>query len=234
MKDKNIPIAGIQKLSMVDFEEKICATIFTRGCMFKCPYCHNADLIEINYTSDISETDILSYLSKRKNILDAVCISGGEPLLHSNIDNLLRKIKNLGYLIKLDTNGNNPDKLKELYHNGLIDYVAMDIKNTFKKYPLTINCEFPLEKIRESINWLLEDHIDYEFRTTIVKPYHTINDLIEISQYIKNCKRYFIQNFQDNICINNKELSCFSDEELENILINIQKNIPNAKIRGKF
>ncbi|MCR5096000.1 MAG: anaerobic ribonucleoside-triphosphate reductase activating protein, partial [Erysipelotrichaceae bacterium] len=168
--DEQIRFYGLQKLTLLDYPGNLAATVFTGGCNFRCPFCHNRSLVFLNENdSEIASDDILSYLEGRKKILDGVCISGGEPLLHKGIRNFIRQVKNLGLKVKLDTNGTNYETLKTLVEEGLIDYVAMDIKNQPKKYAETIGLEtFDLKQIERSKNYLLEDHVDYEFRTTVV------------------------------------------------------------------
>ena len=150
-------------MTMLDFPGHIACTVFTPGCNFRCPFCHNALLVtDINNETVYSEEDILAYLSKRKGLLDGICISGGEPLMHDGIFDFVRKAKELGYLVKIDTNGSFPDKLKKLIDSGNIDYVAMDIKNSLEKYSLTTDiCDFDFAPIRESVNLLLEGKVDY-------------------------------------------------------------------------
>ena len=197
--------AGLQKISLVDYEGKVACTLFTAGCNFRCPFCHNADLViyakNVNY---IPFEEILDYLNKRKGMLDAVVITGGEPTLMPDLKEKLYEIKKLGYKIKLDTNGTNPDIVKELVDLELIDYVAMDIKNSYEGYPKTIGLEEIDEKpILESINYLLSGAVDYEFRTTLVREFHTDEDIKNIAKMIKGAKRYFLQEFKNSgHCIN--------------------------------
>ena len=168
-------------MTMLDFPGKIACTIFTAGCNFRCPFCHNAPLVTHIDGQEFSQEEILSYLNKRKGMLDGVCITGGEPLLQKDIKDLIIKIKELGYAVKLDTNGSFPDVLKSLVSQNLIDYVAMDVKNSPSKYALTADAsESVVEKVDESIKFLLSGAIPYEFRTTVVKEFHTPTDFEEI------------------------------------------------------
>lgn len=233
-------ISGLQKLTLLDYPEKIACTIFTGGCNFRCPFCHNASLVvENDFEEVITQEELLAFLNKRQGILDGVCITGGEPLIHKDIDVLIEKIKKIGYLIKLDTNGSNPDMLKSLIDRKLIDYVAMDIKNSPEGYATTCGLEnLNFEKINQSINLLKSGIIDFEFRTTAVKGIHTENDFTKIAQFIKGDEKYFIQNYIDSgdtIISRDTEkplFSSFSDEEI-NIFINIIKPfVPNVKSRG--
>lgn len=189
-------ISGLQKVSFVDFDGHICATIFTSGCNFACPYCHNSSLVQGNDTQ-IPETEIIEYLEKRKNVLDSVCISGGEPTLNHDLPEFISKIKNIGYKIKLDTNGSNLEMLKHLIENKLIDYVAMDIKNCEKKYNLTINKNLSFSPV-ETINYIMSSGLDYEFRTTLVDGFHSHEDITQISEMIKGANKIFLQKFEDS------------------------------------
>jgi anaerobic ribonucleoside-triphosphate reductase activating protein len=192
--------AGLQKISLVDYDQKISCTLFTAGCNFRCPFCHNSDLViyakNVQY---IPFSEILDYLNKRKGLLDAVVITGGEPTLMPDLKEKIIEIRKLGYKIKLDTNGSNPDILKDLVESGLIDYVAMDIKNSSTSYAKTTGVEnLNLSKINESINYLLSGAVDYEFRTTLVAEFHTENDIMLIAKMIQGAKRYYLQKFINN------------------------------------
>ena len=192
--------AGLQKISLVDYEGKVACTLFTAGCNFRCPFCHNSDLViyakNVNY---IPFDEILDYLNKRKGMLDAVVITGGEPTLMPDLKEKLYEIKKLGYKIKLDTNGTNPDIVKELVDLKLIDYVAMDIKNSYEAYSKTIGLEsYDSNKILESINYLLSGEVDYEFRTTLVKEFHSDEDIKNIAKMIQSAKRYYLQEFKNS------------------------------------
>ena len=190
----NSIFCGIEKLSLVDFDGKLSCTLFTGGCNYRCPFCHNSPLIKEHPFLDLNE--ILDYLNKRKKMLDAVVISGGEPTLHKELPEILKLIKELGYIIKLDTNGTNPKMLKELIDNKLIDYVAMDIKGSLNNYHLITGVNNPLlENIKESINILTKSNIDYEFRTTLVKEYHTLDVINEMKELLKGTKKLYLQKF---------------------------------------
>jgi len=190
-------IAGLQKLSLVDFDGHITATIFASGCNFACPFCHNSRLVH-NTEEELDLKDILVFLQKRKNMLDAVCISGGEPTLYQDLPDIIKEIKSLGYLIKLDTNGTNPEMIEYLHKNHLIDYIAMDIKNSYEKYELTAGKCVNIENIKKSIKYIMTSSIDYEFRTTLVKSHHNIDDIKNIGKMIKNAKKYYLQKFEDS------------------------------------
>ena len=223
-------ISGLQKVSLVDFNEHISATIFTSGCNFACPFCHNAGLVN-NTEMEIDKKEILSYLQKRKNVLDAVVISGGEPTIHRDLPEFISDIKKIGYAIKLDTNGTNLDMLKYLVDNKLIDYIAMDIKNTIDKYPDTIGNDYQFEQ-KQVINYIMNCGLDYEFRTTLVYGYHTESDIIKIGQMIKGAKRYYLQKFVDSgNCLTSglKEINYNTALKYQNL---IKEYVTNTYLRG--
>lgn len=226
--------AGFQKLTLLDFPEKVACTLFTKGCNFLCPFCHNALLVQTpDKTQVYSQEYVLDYLKKRTGILDGVCISGGEPLIHDKLEDFLHQVKSLGYSIKLDTNGSFPHKLKYLVNEKLIDYVAMDIKNSFEKYKLTSGCHtLDISLIEQSIDFLLEGNIDYEFRTTVCHELHTKDDVRAISQRIRKADKYFLQNFVNSGNIIGENLHPVSDDCLNQMLNEARLFIKNAKIRG--
>ena len=192
-------INGFQKLTLLDFPGKVACIVFTPGCNFRCPFCHNASLVTHIDGERIEEEEILSYLKKRQGLLDGVVVTGGEPTLQGDLSDFLGKVKALGYAVKLDTNGTSPEKLKFLVEQGLVDYVAMDVKNTAAKYPITAGCGAAvLAKVEESIDFLLTDAVDYEFRTTVTAELHTPQDIVSIANRIKGAKKYFLQNFKDS------------------------------------
>ncbi len=227
-------IQGFQKLTLLDYPGLMACTIFTGGCNFRCPFCHNASLVtEPDENEPFTEQEILDYLEKRKNTLEAVCITGGEPLLEKDLPQFLEKIKATGKLIKLDTNGYLSKRLKTILDAGLVDYVAMDIKNSPEKYPLTAGLEgMNMDPIYESIDAIMNANIDYEFRTTVVKELHSEEDFEKISEMIKGCKKYFIQSFTDSGNILGNGLSAPSREELFNFLATVRKNGIQAELRG--
>lgn len=191
-------IVHLEKLSLVDYDEYLTATIFTNGCNFRCPFCHNGALVTSLNQKEIPFEEILEFLKTRINKLDAVTISGGEPTLHKDLVNQIKEIKKLGFKIKLDTNGSNPKILKELIENNLIDYVAMDIKNKLDKYNLTTGVSnLNINPIIESINLIMSSQIEYEFRTTIIDEFHNKEDIVEIAKMIKGAKKYRLQKYVD-------------------------------------
>lgn len=230
----NVTISGLQKMTLIDYPGKIACTLFTGGCNFRCPYCHNASIVlGIGNTQDISQESFFEFLSKRKGLLDGVCISGGEPLLQKEIRLLISKIKALGFLVKLDTNGSFPDKLKELVESGLVDYVAMDIKNSPANYTKTAGTtKDVLLKIMESVAFLLGSSLEYEFRTTVVKELHTKDDFIEIGKWIQGSKKYFLQNFVDSGDIIQPGLHGVEKAELEMFADTVRKYVPSVQIRN--
>ena len=192
-------IRGLQKTTLLDFPEKLACTVFTGGCNFRCPFCHNASLVlNSGAIEEIPEDEFFSYLSRRKGVLDGVCITGGEPLLNSDIFEFIKKIRSYGLLVKLDTNGSMPDRLEALLDAGIVDYVAMDIKNAPTKYALTAGVdEYPAE-IERSIDIIIKKAPEYEFRTTVVRELHEKEDIIKIANRIKNAKKYFLQSYVDS------------------------------------
>ena len=231
-----IRIAGLQKMTLLDYPGKVAAGIFTSGCNFKCPYCHNRDLVFVpdNYEFYQPE-EVLSYLEKRKGILDGVCISGGEPLIQENLIEFIAEIKNLGYLVKLDTNGNRPERLKELCETGMIDYVAMDVKNSPDKYAMTVglnNEVFKLENIRESIAYLMASDVDYEFRTTVVKELHDVDDIAEIARWIRGARHFYLQQYTESDNVIQKGFHAYTADEMRELCRIAQEYVPAAEIRG--
>lgn len=191
-------IHGLQKMTLLDYPGKVACTVFLAGCDFRCPYCHNSQLIDGSLPSLMDQEELLSFLDKRRGLLDGVCITGGEPLLRPDLAQLLEAVKALGYPVKLDTNGSHPQRLRALAAAGLVDYVAMDIKNSPQRYPETAGLpSLNLDSIRESAAFLLTGAVDYEFRTTVVAELHHDDDFLSIGQWLRGAKRYFLQAFAD-------------------------------------
>ena len=224
-------IIGLQKLSMVDWDGYMSATIFLNGCNFMCPFCHNSSLVN-GSDPEIPEFEVIEFLKKRINILDSVCISGGEPTLYPDLPELIKKIKDMGYLIKLDTNGTNPEMIEYLVEQKLVDYIAMDIKNCLDKYILTIGKHFQLDNIQKSIKYIMTCGIDYEFRTTLVEEFHTKEDIEKIAKLIKGAKKYYLQKFEDSGHCLQSGLNSVSLNTAREYLTILNKNIPNTKLRG--
>lgn len=234
LEDEGLKIYGLQKLSLLDYPGHMAATIFTGGCNFRCPFCHNRSLVFLEEAEEeISSADVIDYLEKRKSVLDGVCITGGEPLLQPNIKRFIKNIKSLGLKVKLDTNGTSPSKLKELVKEKLVDYVAMDIKNSKAKYGQTIGVdEFDTSDVEESVAYLLEGHVDYEFRTTVVKEFHEKKDFEEIGKWLKGAKNYYIQNFEDHGNCIVQGLNAHDEETLKDFEETIKPYVEKVEIRG--
>lgn len=224
-------ISGFQKLSLVDFDGHISATIFLSGCNFSCPFCHNSGLVK-GTEPVIPDKEILDYLAKRFGLLDSVCISGGEPTLYPDLPNFIAKIKNLGYTIKLDTNGTNLDMVKYLVDNKLIDYIAMDIKNSPANYPLTIGKDYDINTITNTIKYIMACGIDYEFRTTLVANMHTCEDIVSIGKWIKGAQKYYLQKFEDSGNCISSGLSPIPKSQAVQFQEILQQTIPNTYLRG--
>lgn len=227
-------IQGLQKLTLLDYPEKVACTVFFAGCNFRCPFCHNASLVvSIPEEADTTEEKVFAFLKKRQGILDGVCITGGEPLMQPEIEGFIRKIKELGYAVKLDTNGSYPEKLKQLVQEGLVDYVAMDIKNSLDVYDMTAGTDGSfLEAVKESVSFLKKGTVPYEFRTTVTKNFHQKENFVKIGEWLQGAEKYFLQSFVDSgdlICPNVK--GC--DEKEMKAFLSIAKDyIPNASVRG--
>lgn len=224
--------AGLQKLTLLDYPGKLACTVFFPGCNLRCPFCHNASLVlPHRQTPVIPQEELLEFLQGRKGKLDGVCITGGEPTLHHDLPVLLTAIKELGYSVKLDTNGTRPDVLKSLLEQKLLDYVAMDIKNSPEKYSLTCGGIDVLPQVRESVLLLEQSAVEHEFRTTVLHPCHTPEDLAAIGQWLSGTKHYFIQQFVDSGDLLG-EGQPLSPEELQALLQAVQPYIPAAALRG--
>ncbi len=226
---------GLQKTTLLDYPGKLASTLFTGGCNFCCPFCHNSDLVYLREgIKEIGSSEILDFLADRKNILDGICISGGEPLLQEGLIPFIKEVKKLGLLVKLDTNGFLYNKLKELIDLKLVDYVAMDIKNAPKKYALTAGLkEIDLEPILKSVELLKSNVVDYEFRTTIVKEFHDETDIKEIGLWLKGAKRYYLQNFRNNEHVINNNLTSPDIPTLRHFKEILEKDILHVEIRGE-
>ena len=226
--------SGFQKLTLLDYPGLVACTLFTQGCNFRCPFCHNAPLVLGPPGDAFSDRDILSYLEKRKGLLEGVVVSGGEPLLHAGLEPFLCQVKDLGYKIKLDTNGTQPEYLERLICRGLVDKVAMDIKNSPALYSKTSGIAAPdMANVSRSKDLLLQGSVEYEFRTTVVKGLHTKNSLYDASLWIRGAKEYYLQGFVDHgQLIDPTGLGAFSEEEMQQLLLSVKSVIPSAAIRG--
>lgn len=215
-------IGGFQKFTLIDYPERIAATIFVSGCNFACPFCHNPELVvpeKIKERPKISLEEVLDFLEERKELLEGVVVCGGEPTIYKDLPNLAKKIKEMGYLVKIDTNGYTPGILRELIDKKLVDYIAMDVKGPKKRYSKVVNKEIDVKKIEESINLFKEEKVDYEFRTTVVPNILEKKDIIEIAKWLSPAKRYFIQQFKAGETIDPifKEAKPYSLEYLQGI-----------------
>ena len=227
--------AGLQKLTLLDYPGRVACTLFTRGCNFRCPFCHNAALVtRADEQKMYDNAEILSFLKKRLGVLDGVAITGGEPTLMSGLYDFIKLVKEMGYSVKLDSNGTRPDVLRRLIDDGLVDYVAMDIKNCREKYAYTCGLpeSYDLSKIDESIALLMEGRVDFEFRTTVAKPFHSSEDFLKIGEWLKGDEKFFLQQFKDSGDIIGQEISSFNEREMEEFLSLLLPFVPNAQLRG--
>ena len=227
-------IQGLQKLTLLDYPGRVACTVFLAGCNFRCPFCHNASLVtHIDPANDISREEVLAFLKKRQGILDGVCITGGEPLLSPDLETFMDKVKEMGYLIKLDTNGSNVNRLKYLADRKLIDYVAMDIKNVPEKYGMTIGIkEYNPENVIQSVEYLISGAVPYEFRTTVVREFHKRDDFEETGRWLRGAEKYYLQCFVDSGDVIQPGLRAYTKDILEQALAIVRKYIPGAQLRG--
>ena len=227
-------IHGLQKLSMVDFPGKIAATVFTGGCNLRCPFCHNALLVtRLNESPRIDTEEVLGFLRSRRGLLDGVVLTGGEPLLQPGAADFLARVKDMGFAVKLDTNGCYPDALARILASGAVDYVAMDIKNSPDKYAATVGLPaFDPAPVEESIRLIMAGNTDYEFRTTVVKELHTADDIDTIGQWIRGAKRYFLQNFEDSGNLICGSFNGFSEEEIRVLSRRAAQYVEHIGVRG--
>jgi len=225
-------ISGIQKLTLLDFPGKVACTVFTPGCNLRCPFCHNATLV-FSCTDEIGEENVLAFLKKRVGILDGMCVTGGEPLLQKDIADFLRKVKALGYQIKLDTNGTFPDRLQPLLAEQLVDYVAMDIKAAPGNYDNATGVVTDLEKVRQSVELLKHSGIPYEFRTTTVKGIHTTADFTELAQWLQGAENYYIQQYKIADDMIGAPFESFTKAELDAFATIMRQAVKNVGVRGE-
>lgn len=233
-------ILGLTKTTLLDYPEHVAATLFTGGCNFRCPYCHNRALILQDSTMQpLSEDEVFSFLLRRQHVLSGVCITGGEPTLHPDLPDLIQRIRALGYLVKLDTNGTNPQMLRTLLQDGLIDYCAMDIKNAPEKYAMTVGSHgngealLDLSAVEESVQTLLCQHkIPYEFRTTVVEELHSAADFLAIARWIAGAHAYYLQSFVDSTGVLTPGFHAPAAESMQSYADLCRPYIPNTNIRG--
>lgn len=227
-------IGGFQKTSLLDYPDKISCIVWTMGCNFRCPFCYNKDLVE-GKLQNIPEKEIISFLKNRKGLIDAVVFTGGEPLIQKDITSFLEKIKKLGFLVKVDTNGTKPEKIQELLDKKLVDYIAMDVKAPKKKYNNLSGVKTDIKNLEKSIKIIKEKAPDYEFRTTTVPGLLKKEDLVEIGRWLKTSKKYFLQQFKNDVSVFSPKLEkvkLYSDDELEDILQNIKPFFKKCEVRG--
>lgn len=227
-------INGFQKTTLLDYPGKVACTVFTGGCNLRCPFCHNAGLVLCSESEAVDEEVFFSFLKKRKGILDGVVITGGEPLLHPELFDFLHKIRDLGFLIKLDTNGTKPDMLRRIVEEGLADRIAMDIKNSPEVYFAAVGInDFCISDVEASKNFLMSCGIKYEFRTTVVKGIHTKESLVGAAKWINGAEEYYLQQFKDSgNLIKAEGLGTFSAEEISEFAEEIKPYVKKVKIRG--
>lgn len=226
-------IQGLQKMTLLDYPGKVACTIFLGGCDFRCPFCHNGELVLSPAPAEMDQEELLAFLRKRRGLLDGVCITGGEPLLRPDLQQLLEAVKALGYPVKLDTNGSHPQALRVLAERKLVDYVAMDIKNSPALYPLTAGVpELDLGPIRESVAFLLEGTVDYEFRTTVVREFHDADSFRAIGPWLAGAKQYFLQSFVDRDTVIREGLHPWDRETLQTFADLVRPWVPSVELRG--
>jgi len=227
-------IGGIQKTSLLDYPDKISAIIWTIGCNFRCPFCYNKDIVE-GKTGVIPEEEIISFLEKRRGLLEGVVITGGEPLLQEDITFFSEKVKKLGYPIKIDTNGSFPEKLKELIDKKLVDYISMDVKAPMEKYDKLAGVKVDLKKIKKSIKIIQDSDVDYEFKTTFVPTLLTKQDIVKIGEWLKGSKKYFLQQFKNDTSLISPQLeniSPYPKDELLDVIEKIRSFFQECHVRG--
>ena len=228
-------IKGLQKLTLLDFPDKMACTLFTFGCNFRCPFCHNASLVLSDRADNtlISEEEFFTFLSRRKGILEGVCITGGEPTLQPDLPDFIARIKDAGYAVKLDTNGYRPAVLRSLTERGLLDYVAMDVKNSLDRYGETVGITcFDTAPVEESMDFLMEGRVPFEFRTTLVRGLHTEDSLRAMGARLAGQEAFYLQTFVDSGDLIQNNMEGFSPEETRALLAVLRENVPNAQIRG--
>ena len=230
-------LKGLQKLTLLDFPTKIAATVFFGGCNLRCPFCHNASLVipdRVRTSQDLDEEEFFNFLNKRRGILEGVCVSGGEPTLYDSLPSFIKRIKELGYLVKLDTNGTRPAMLEKLISEGLVDYVAMDIKNSLERYPLTVGVEsFSTDDVADSAAILMSGRVDFEFRTTLINPLHREEDMHSIGRWLSGPEKFFLQTFIDSGDLISSKFGGYDKNDTLLLLNVLKRYIPNAELRGE-
>ena len=228
-------ICGLQKLAMVDYPGKLAATVFTGGCNLRCPFCHNALLVtELDRCPEsYTVEEVLTFLKGRRGLLDGVVLTGGEPLLQAGAEDFLRAVRDLGFAVKLDTNGTFPERLAAIVEAGIVDYVAMDIKNCLPKYPMTVGLDsFDTRPVQESAQLLMTSGVDYEFRTTVMRPCHTAADIEAIGHWLEGAKRYFLQTFVDSGNLIGGGMTPFTPDEMQGLAALARPHFGTVEVRG--
>ncbi len=229
-------IAAIQKTTLLDYPGKLACTVFLPGCNLRCPFCHNAGLVLPEQLrqerKEITQEELLEFLSRRKGKLDGVCISGGEPTLYDDLPELIRAVRKMGFLVKLDTNGTNPQMLEALMDERLLDYVAMDIKNSPERYRETCGGVDVLEQVQKSAALLMAGNVEYEFRTTVAGPLHTVESVARIGHWLRGAKQYYLQAFVDSGNLVGQGIFPLTETEIQALRQAVLADIPNTRIRG--
>lgn len=226
-------IGGISNLTLLDYPEKVACTVFTVGCNFRCPFCHNNTLVRGNDGKQLSVVEVLRFLQKRRNVLEGMCLTGGEPLIQNGVREFLQAVKALGYSVKLDTNGAYPDRLKALIDAGLVDYVAMDVKNSRERYSATAGCnEADLDKIEQSIEYLKSGAVEYEFRTTVTGNLHDEQSIEDMARWLTGAKRLYLQMFVNSGDLIDPNTTGCNEETMRHYLDIVRKYVPAAELRG--
>lgn len=226
-------IRGLQKLTLVDYPGEVAATVFLGGCNFRCPYCHNPELVDLERgVETIKEKAFFKFLESRKKLIEGICLTGGEPTIHSELPSFIKKIKGKGFLVKLDTNGSNPKMLKKVIKEKLVDYVAMDVKTSLDSYK-RVNAEKFLKQIKESVEILKQGKVDYEFRMTVVPKIVDKKDLKEVGQWLKGAKKIILQQFRPTKTLNSdfEKIQPYSDKELKNLAKELESCIDVVELR---
>ena len=226
-------IHGLQKMTLLDFPGRVACTVFFGGCDMRCPFCHNAELLDGTAPAIMDDEELLAFLKKRQGLLDGVAFTGGEPLLQKDLPELAAKIRDLGYPVKLDTNGMHPERLELMMKKGLVQYVAMDIKNGPERYAETAGLpEIDLAPVRESVSLLMNGETDYEFRTTVVAELHDDRSFEQIGQWIKGARHYYLQKFTDRDTVPFEGLHAPTDEQMRKWAEKLRPDIPAVELRG--
>ncbi|MFH1461314.1 MAG: anaerobic ribonucleoside-triphosphate reductase activating protein [Patescibacteria group bacterium] len=230
-------IGGLEKLSLIDYPGKLAAVVFTSGCNFRCPFCQNPELVNVRKIKKqprIKEDAFFDFLKSRQGLLEGVCLTGGEPTIQTDLIDFVRKIKRLGFLVKLDTNGSNPEILKKLFQEKLLDFIAMDIKSSKERYSEAINQKIDFEKIQESIKLIKQSKIDYEFRTTLVPGLVDEGEIRKIGQWLKGAESFVLQQFRPEKTLDPayQKIKPYSQEKLKKLFEIVLPYFPKVELRG--